>query len=81
MNYRLALIVSMMSARTAVISISALIAVLQFRHLKMRQFHRVPFGASTVDASIPKLIGIAQLGFGQLAISVSNSDFRRWILA
>lgn len=76
MNYRRALIVSMMSARTAVISISAPIAVWQSRHLKTRQFHWVPLGAVPVTVSMPSpMIGCRQSGFGQIAamiVSVIN---------
>ena len=81
MNYRLAFMTSMMSARTAVISMSALIAVLQLWHLKTRQFQRVPFGAKAVVASIPKVSGRAQFGLGQFAMVVSNFDCGRGILA
>ncbi|RQQ19692.1 hypothetical protein DF107_17970 [Burkholderia stagnalis] len=81
MNYRRAFMTSMMSARTHVMSMSALIAVLQCWHLKTRQFQRVPFGAVAVADSMPRASGRAQFGLGQFAMSVSIFGCGREILA
>jgi hypothetical protein len=81
MNYRRPPIALMMSARTAVISKSALPTVSQCWHLKTTQFHCVLFGAKALVVSIANANGLTQFGFGQTAISVSNFDFREEILA
>ena len=81
MTYLLALMTSMISARTAVMSMSALIAVLQWLHLNTMQFHCVPFGAKAVVASIPNASGRAQFGFGQFAMVVCDPGFGTEVLA